>query len=38
MIESGLLSILSIFSKRYNENWSEKIFIISSVLKINPWN
>ena len=27
----------NIFSKRYTENWSREIFIISSVLKTNPW-
>ena len=26
-----------IFSKGYTENWSKEIFIISSVLKTNPW-
>ena len=25
------------FSKGYTENWSREIFIINSVLKINPW-
>ena len=27
----------NIFSKRYTKNWSREIFIIDSVLKINPW-
>ena len=27
----------NIFSKSYTENWSREIFIISSVLKTNPW-
>ena len=27
----------NIFSKSYTENWSREIFIIDSVLKINPW-
>ena len=26
-----------IFDKDYTENWSKEIFIIDSVLKINPW-
>ena len=26
----------NIFSKGYTENWSREIFIIDSVLKINP--
>ena len=26
------------FSKCYTENWSRQIFIINSVLKINPWS
>ena len=25
------------FSKGYSDNWSEEIFVIDSVLKINPW-
>ena len=27
----------NIFSKGYTENWSREIFIIVSVLKIDPW-
>ena len=27
----------NIFSKGYTENWSREIFIIDSMLKINPW-
>ena len=27
----------NIFSKGYIDNWSREIFIIDSVLKINPW-
>ena len=27
----------NIFSKRHTENWSREIFVIDSVLKINPW-
>ena len=27
----------NIFSKVYTQNWSREIFIIDSVLKINPW-
>ena len=27
----------SIFNKGYAENWSREIFIINSLLKINPW-
>ena len=27
----------SIFSKVYTENWSRKIFITNSLLKVNPW-
>ena len=27
----------SVFSKVYTENWSRKIFITNSVLKVNPW-
>ena len=26
-----------IFDKDYTQNWSKEIFIIDSVLKINPW-
>ena len=36
MIEWELLSIKIFFSKGYSENWSREIFIIDSVLKINP--
>ena len=27
----------NIFSKDYTEYWSREIFIIGSVLKVNPW-
>ena len=27
----------NIFSKGYTENWSREIFVIVSVLKIDPW-
>ena len=27
----------NIFSKDYTENWSREIFVIDSLLKINPW-
>ena len=27
----------NIFSKGYTKNWSKEIFLIDSVLKINPW-
>ena len=27
----------NIFSKGYTENWWREIFVINSVLKINPW-
>ena len=27
----------NVFSKGYTKNWSREIFVIASVLKINPW-
>ena len=27
----------NVFSKGYTKNWSREVFVIDSVLKINPW-
>ena len=33
----GITKYKNIFSKGYTKNWSREIFVIDSVLKINPW-